>query len=98
MVNPDLDATRALPGEAGCGWPGAGPESGGESQWQKRRGQGGSRCSGGGPGRSCVCMWWRLTHKARGRGNEEAGVATPLEPVRSNAGGKGCGRLGHICG
>lgn len=33
MVNPDLDATRALPVEAGCGRPGARPERGGESQW-----------------------------------------------------------------
>lgn len=33
VVNPDLDATRALPVEAGCGRPGARPERGGESQW-----------------------------------------------------------------
>lgn len=46
------------------------------------------------PGRS-VCLWQRLTHRARGRGNaEEAGVATPLGQVRSTGGGKGFKGLG----
>lgn len=45
----------------------------------------------------CACGGGSPTRRVA-RGNEEAGVATLLEQVRSNAGGKGCGRLGHIRG
>lgn len=51
------------------------------------------------PGLSCVCVWWRLTHKARGLWErEEAGVATLLEQVRSKLEGRGVKGLGTSVG
>lgn len=99
MVNPGLDDTWAWPVEGGCGGLVLGRRVEGNPSGQKCRGQGRSRCPGGGPRPFlCVHVVEAPPQGTWPRGNVRRQVWPRLEHVRHNAGGKGCERLGHICG